>query len=386
MKNNLLYIFSVSLIAALFSVAVFAQENRRTITAASSIYVVSAEAGGVNYVEGKVAVARKQGKSGLLLKGDELDTGDKVSTGADGRAEILLNPGSFVRVAENSNFEFLTTSLDNLQLKLNGGSAMLEIITDREFTVAVNTPKAKFYIVKSGVYRVDVLADGSGKIEVWRGEAQTGETNATRIKSGKQVTVNGNEVAVVKFDRDGKDALEAWSKTRAKELAKINERLSASRVDRNRLRDSLMNSFYGNGWNLYGSYGVWVFNPFYGSYCFLPFGYGWNSPYGYYYPRDIGHYNLPPVVYNQPTNNPTTNNPTTNTPRDITGGVRGNNSGTRSPSKSDQPTKVTPPYKRVEDDIRIAPSRPVDIAPFPSRMPDPVPVFVPSAPTKKGGN
>lgn len=385
MKNNLLYIFSVSLIAALFSVAIFAQQDRRTITAASSIYVVSAEAGGVNYVEGKVAVARTKGKSGLLLKGDELDTGDKVSTGADGRAEILLNPGSFVRLAGNSNFEFLTTSLDDLQLKLNGGSAMFEIITDREFTVAVSTPKAKFYIVKSGVYRVDVLADGSGKIEVWRGEAQAGETGAAKIKSGRQATVSGNEVAVVKFDRDEKDALEAWSKTRAKELAKINERLSASRVDRNRLRDSLMNSFYGNGWNLYASYGLWVFNPFYGSYCFLPFGYGWNSPYGYYYPRDIWHYNLPPVVYNQPTNNPTTNNPANNNPRDITGGVRGNGAGAPR-SSGDAPVKVTPPYKRVEDDIRIAPSRPVEISPFPARMPDPVPVFVPSAPTKKGDN
>jgi hypothetical protein len=61
-------------------------------------YIVSARAGGVNYVEGTVAVIRKSGRSGLLLKGDTLEVGDRVSTGANGKAEILLNPGSFLRL------------------------------------------------------------------------------------------------------------------------------------------------------------------------------------------------------------------------------------------------------------------------------------------------
>ncbi|MDQ3750897.1 MAG: FecR domain-containing protein, partial [Acidobacteriota bacterium] len=123
MKKNLLSVFSVGLMTALFAAFTFAQESRRTVSEISSLYVISAKAGGVNFVEGKVAVTRKVGKSGYLLKGDTLEIGDKVSTGADGRAEILLNPGSFVRLAENSSFEFASTSLEDLQLKLNGGSA-----------------------------------------------------------------------------------------------------------------------------------------------------------------------------------------------------------------------------------------------------------------------
>ncbi|MDQ3043415.1 MAG: FecR domain-containing protein, partial [Acidobacteriota bacterium] len=297
MKKNLLYVFSVGLIGILFSVTAFAQtaqqrEDRRTVSAASSLYVISAKAGAVNYVEGKVSVARQEGKSGYLLKGDELEIGDVVSTGADGRAEILLNPGSFVRLAENSVFEFASTALEDLQLNLKGGSAMLEVITDNEFTFAVNTPKAKLFIVKSGVYRVDVLSDGTGKIEVWKGSANA---NGTEIKSGRQATVSGNQTAVVKFDRDDKDALEVWSKSRAKELSKINARLQ-----NNYLRTSLMSSYYQTRWSLYDSYGLWVYSRYHGSYCFLPFGYGWSSPYGYYYPRDIWYYNLPPVIYNPP--------------------------------------------------------------------------------------
>lgn len=208
MKKNLLHIFSVGLIAVLFSAAtaIAQREDRQTVSAASSLYVISAKAGAVNFVEGKVTVARQDGKSGYLLKGDELEIGDRVSTGAGGKAEILLNPGSFVRLAENSVFEFASTSLEDLQLQLGSGSAMFEVITDDEFTFAVNTPKAKFYIVKSGVYRVDVLDNGAGKIEVWKGRAKAG---GTEIKSGRAATVS-----VLKRRRW--QSLTATKKTRSK--------------------------------------------------------------------------------------------------------------------------------------------------------------------------
>lgn len=363
MKKNLLSVFSIGLIAVLFSATAFAQQgSRRTVSAASSLYVISAKAGGVNYVEGTVAVERKNVKGELLLKGDQLETGDKISTGTDGKAEILLNPGSFVRLAENSNFEFTTVSLDDLQLKLNGGSAIFEIITDAEFTVAVNTPKAKFNIITSGVYRIDVLDDGTGKIEVWKGKAQIGNAlNAIQIKGGKQATVDGLQVAVAKFDRDDKDSLEIWSKTRAKELAKINARLLNQDV-----RTSLMSSFYRTRWSLYNSYGLWVYNSFYGSYCFLPFGYGWNSPYGYYYRRDIWQYNLPPVIYNAP--------PTNTTPQQVRGAGTLSDKIKHSPrgdSESGQTTRIIPPFQRIQRDIgaQFPTDRETDTQSFPTRIP-----------------
>jgi hypothetical protein len=330
----------------LFSISAFAQQERQTISAASSLYVISAKAGGVNYVEGKVTVARKNGKSGYLLKRDELQIGDVVTTNADGKAEILLNPGSFVRLGQNSTFEFTTTSLEDLQLKLMGGSAMFEVITDNNFTFAVNTPKAKFFIVKSGIYRIDVLDEGTGKIEVWRGKAQLGDTNATEIKSGRQATLSGNQAAVSKFDRDEKGALETWSKIRAKELSKINARLQDSAI-----RTSLMNSYYRTPWSLYDSYGLWVYSSSYGSYCFLPFGYGWSSPYGHYYRRDIWYYNLPAVIYDTPPSTNTT--PTTNAPGlTVSDKVRRQRT-----NREDEPTKIVPPFQRVQKDIGQYPDR-----------------------------
>ena len=66
---------------------------------------------------------------------------------------------------------------------------------------------------------------------------------------------------------------------------------------------------WGSEWNLFGSFGLWIFDPFYGGYCFLPFGHRWSSPYGYGYNSCIHHYNLPPMIYNPPVSNPTAGGP-----------------------------------------------------------------------------
>ncbi|MBA3633198.1 MAG: FecR domain-containing protein [Acidobacteria bacterium] len=375
MRKNFLSILTISTVIFVLSAVAFAQDSR-AVSAAGSLYLISADAGGVNYVEGKVAVKQNNGRNGYLIKGDKLEVGEKVSTGAEGKAEILLNPGSYVRLAENSEFEFKTTSLDDLQLKLNRGSAMFEVITDDDFSFAVNTPKGKFYVVKSGVYRVDVLGDGSGKIAVWKGKAQVGNLEATEIKSGREATVNGNQVAVRKFDRDDKDALEAWSKIRAKELAKVN-----SRLERNNLRNTLVNSFNRNGWSLYDSYGLWVFDRFSGNYCFLPFGYGWSSPYGYGFGRDIWYLRLPRFIYYQPPTGGQQLPAATLNP--ATGKIRSNQS-------------AVPPFQKVQNDVGRAPVE-SDVTPalFPSQnfprtsapsSPPPAVLTSPTGPGRKGDN
>ncbi|MCA1625897.1 MAG: FecR family protein, partial [Acidobacteria bacterium] len=328
-------------ITVLFSALGFAQDNR-TASSVKDLYVISAKAGGVNYVEGQVSVTQRNNRNGLLLKGDTVEVGETVSTGTDGKAEILLNPGSYIRLAENSSFAFSNTSLDDLQLKLNRGTALFEVITDDEFKITVKAPKANFYIVKSGVYRVDVANDGAGKIEVWKGTAQIGNSPVVEVKAGRTATVNGNQVAVSKFDRGDKDALEMWSKSRAKELAKLN-----SRLQKNDVRNTLMSSFVRRGWNMYDSFGLWVLDPFSRAYCFLPFGYGWSSPYGYGYGRDIWYYRLPQVVYNQPPPPTTVRRAIATIASDDSGRRRGNNSG-NNPAVG---REVVPPFQRIQRDM-----------------------------------
>ncbi len=264
--------------------------------AAGDKYVISAKAGGVNFVTGAVGVVRDNG-SGMLLKGDDLEIGDRVSTGADGKAEILMNPGSYLRLGPNSAFEFKTTDLDDLQIRLDSGSAIFEVFATPDFVVTVNTPKTKLTLIDSGIYRVDVGPNGVGTVSVWKGKAQIGDDAAAIIKSGREGTLNGEQVAISKFDRGDKDEFETWSKDRAKELAKV-----TSRLPRANMRTALMRSFLGQQWNMYNSFGLWVYDPLSRTRCFLPFGWGWGSPYGYGFGNYIGYYNLPYSVY-YPNNN-----------------------------------------------------------------------------------
>ena len=282
----------------LFALATFAAsqavaQDSTLRAAAGDKWVITAKAGGVNHVQGPVSIERVAGKSGLLLKGDSIDVGDRVTTDADGRAEILLNPGSYLRVAGNSSFEFKTTALEDLEISVTKGSVMLEVFAANDFRVAVNTPKEKYDLIETGVYRVDVSADGNGRIEVWKGKAEVGEET---LKGGRTASSLDGQTAVAKFDRDDRDEFETWSRERAKELAKGTKDLR----DRS-LRNSLMNSYLGGRWDMYNSFGLWVYNGRMGRYCFLPFGYGWSSPYGYGFSTDIWWYRLPTVVYTQPT-------------------------------------------------------------------------------------
>lgn len=348
MKKMFSHSFIIAAVALMFTNFVFAQRDK-TVSNTSQLYVISAKPGGVNLIEGKVSVVRADGKSSLLAKGDKLEIGDKVLTGADGRAEILLNPGSFVRLAPNSEFEFLTTSLEDLRLKLSKGSAILEVFADDDYTVMVNTPDSQFVAIKSGVYRVDVLANNTSRIEVWTGKARV---NSAEVKGGKTVTVSGGQTTVAKFDRDDKDELELWSKTRAKEITKSN-----SRLQRETLHYTLLNGYRNNAWNMYTSFGLWVYDASISGHCFLPFGYGWNSPYGYGYGYNVWNIRLPYWVYNQPINPVVTNS--------------GGNNNANNTNK----VRTRPPFEAIQNDVGTSPnnSRTQDSDPFPPvRQPAPI--------------
>ncbi|CAN5387761.1 hypothetical protein BH10ACI1_BH10ACI1_13530 [soil metagenome] len=325
MKKIFLHSLIISTVVLLLSTFIFAQRDR-TVSDASQMYVISAKAGGVNLIEGKVSITRVNGKSGYLLKGDTVEIGEKVTPGADGKAEILLNPGSYIRLAENSEFEFLTTSLDDLSLKITRGSAMLEVFADRDYSVSVNASGSQFQVIRSGIYRIDVINNGSARLEVWEGKATVG---TLEVKSGRVATVSNGQIAIAKFDRGEKDTLETWSKTRARELTKINERLEGKT-----LRNTLISGYRTNTWDMYNSFGLWIYDASFAGYCFFPFGSGWSSPYGYGYGWNVWNIRLPYYIYYQP-QNPTIINPNTDRQR-----TRTNN----------------PPFETIQNDVGRSPT------------------------------
>ena len=281
---QMLTVLTVGLILASFGTG----QQKVAYSATADKYTISAKAGGVNFTEGDVTVTRKEGRSGVLLRRDQLDIGDRVSTGANGKAEILLNPGSYIRLGSNSSFQFLTTSLDNLRIRVESGTAMFEVFAANEFQVTVETPTGSLALIETGVYKVDVPANGLATVAVFDGKAQLTDPKMTVINKGRTSIIGSTTAAVTKFDRDKRGELGDWSKGRSKDLAKMTSSLQERDV-----RDSLINSFSFGRWSMFDSFGLWVFNPRSMSYCFLPFGYGWRSPYGFGLGSGTYWYNLP---------------------------------------------------------------------------------------------
>lgn len=249
---------------------------------------ISAKAGGVNFVTGKVEFRRAGEKVWLrLTTNDDLKSGDVVKTGVDGRAEVLLNPGSYLRLGENTEFELVDMSLDDLRLGLKSGSAVVEATgySNLDLSIAVETPQTLARIVRSGIYRFDAEPGANvTEVTVEKGRAYVGRPEVL-YKGGKVVRVGaGGQTEVAKFDKKERDALDLWSRERGKELTKINEQLSRRNANALLARANL-DMFPSR----FASTGVWYYNARSGCYTFLPFGgYGyWRSPYGGWYGNQL---------------------------------------------------------------------------------------------------
>ncbi|HEY6806848.1 MAG TPA: FecR family protein [Pyrinomonadaceae bacterium] len=258
-------------------------------------FVISAKAGGINAVTGQASMHTKGESTWQQLSvTDDLDAGDRVRTAADGRVEILLNPGSYLRLGGDSEVELSDNSLANLEVRLIRGTAIVEAsgVEETQTLINISTPHAKLAIDKQGLYRLNVVPNDATELIVRKGRVILSDTH-TKVKGGNKVVFSATTVSVAKLTDEEKDlekdvAIERWSKQRAEMLAKANSRLGRGTL--NSAWASLNSEIL--LLNAYGRNGFWLYNSRVGCYTFLPFGYSSYSPYGVSYPTTIyGGYN-----------------------------------------------------------------------------------------------
>lgn len=276
-QTSVLSLLLISLFAFAFNCA--AQDREK--------FVISARAGGVNAVTGR-ATLRAHGNAEwrqLTIK-EDLEMGDAVRTGIDGRVEMLLNPGSYLRLGENSEFELTDNSLENLEVRLIRGTAIVEVTgaDDTELLINIATPHARMAIVRRGLYRLNVVPGDATELIVRKGRVMLEPTH-TKVKGGDKVVFSDNTFSVAKLKKTDKtvDSLEGWSKDRAQTLTRANSRISTRDIS------GFIASYRSDWWqwNFPGRSGVWLFDPLLGFYTFFPFAFGWGSPYGLTYGRSF---------------------------------------------------------------------------------------------------
>jgi hypothetical protein len=185
--------------------------------------VISAHSGLIHFLDGTVflddqRIEQKTGKFPQMNNGSELRTDD-------GRAEVLLTPGAFLRMGENSAIRMVSNQLENTRVELLKGSAVLDqgtvALSNTAITVLYNLDQVR--IQKAGRYRFD-SDPPQLKVEAGEAEVTSGE-KSVKVREGYAVPFDG-ALAARKLSGDSSgdstDGLDAWNHERDTTVAENN--------------------------------------------------------------------------------------------------------------------------------------------------------------------
>lgn len=191
--------------------------------------VISAHSGLIHFSDGSVFLddQRVQQKAG---KFEQMNNGSELRT-EDGRAELLLTPGTFLRIGAHSSIRMISNQLDDTRVELLSGSSVLnqgsDALADTSVTVLYNLDQV--HIKKAGRYRFD---SEPPQLKVETGEAEvTADGKSVDAGAGYVVPFEG-KLTARKLLNDSHltsgDDLDNWNATRDTTVAENNNDAAAA--------------------------------------------------------------------------------------------------------------------------------------------------------------
>jgi hypothetical protein len=239
-----------------------------------------ARPGTLNYVEGQASVDGRQ-VSPRSVGSVVLEPGQYLAT-ADGKAEILLTPGVFLRLDKNSMVKMIAPDLTHTEIRLDRGRVSVE--ADQIYPqnrILIDQKGGQTQLLKNGLYEFNAdnntVRTFDGKAAVYPGDDFESAVKPVDVKGGRQITLTGEAVKPKSFDKDSaQDDLYRWSSLRSAYLGAGNVDLAAQYAG------------YGPGFD--GFYPGWYWDSSLYAYDWLPgggpfwspFGFGFYSPYYLY--------------------------------------------------------------------------------------------------------
>jgi len=177
--------------------------------------VISARSGVIHFLDGDVYLGDRPleahlGRFETLPEGAELRTGQ-------GRAELLLTPGVFLRIGEKSRIRMKANDLADTQVELLNGSAILESTEsnpDTSVTLICTAWKTRF--PTKGLYRID---SDPPRLWVYRGKAQAFAEAGAPVAVDAGMDLPFAAVLVPeRSDAPPADALTEWANGRSQSI------------------------------------------------------------------------------------------------------------------------------------------------------------------------
>lgn len=227
--------------------------------------VISAHSGVIHYVEGDVTIDGTPVHP-KFAEFPDVKAGQLVAT-AEGRAEILLTPGVFLRMAENSSVRMLSNALADTRLEVVSGSALIEVGELLEHNaISFEASGRHVELAKKGLYRINA---SPASLQVYEGQARVSSgSESLTARKGHQIDLDAAKLADTRFEAKDTDAFYRWSSRRAEYVAAAN--VISARVTSN---SDYSSSFTSNP-------GTWSWNPYFGMFTFLPASGVYWSPFG----------------------------------------------------------------------------------------------------------
>jgi hypothetical protein len=225
-----------------------------------------AQPGTVNYIEG---AARLDGSplNPRSVGSTTMNAGDELTT-AKGKAEVLLTPGIYLRVDDQSAVKMISPDLAKTQVDLEHGRAGVEV--DQIFPqncVQIVDAGVTTQLIKPGYYEFDA---NTPEVRVFKGRAEVELPNEKwkAVKDHHEMALaEGASLKTADFNpRPANDELYNWSSLRSEYPAEANNQIAGEYA-------------YAPGF-----YPGWYWDPWAWNYTFI----GWNpffSPFGWgFYP------------------------------------------------------------------------------------------------------
>jgi hypothetical protein len=151
--------------------------------------------GRISMTHGEVSTQRgDSGTWSAAVLNQPAVNGDKVSTGAGGRAEVQLDFANILRLGSNAQATIANFTHKYIQIQVGQGLANYSVFGESEAEPEIDTPNVAVHPAhKDGVFRIEVRPDGDSIVIVRKGEAEISTPQGIgSVKQGEMATVRGS--------------------------------------------------------------------------------------------------------------------------------------------------------------------------------------------------
>ena len=184
-----------------------------------------ASPGTLNYVEGQASIEGRP-ISSSSVGNTTLQPGQVLAT-ANGKVEVLLTPGIFVRLGDNSTVQIVSPDLTHTEIRLDQGRANVEVDQIHpQNTILIDLKNGQTQLLKNGLYAFDAndstVRVFNGQASVYPGANLQTNVKPIELKGDHQLVLNGEPLKPQRFNKDeaANDPLYKWSSLRSDYLGR----------------------------------------------------------------------------------------------------------------------------------------------------------------------